>query len=446
MTRSDRFFGLKKNGTDIRTEIIAGVTTFVASMYIIIVNPSILAKGGLDYNAVLTATVLVSAFSSIMMGLYAGNPILIAPGMGINAYFTYAMVMHFGLSPETAFGAVFWTGIVFLLLSVFRLRVHIIKAFPVSVRVGGAAGIGLFIALIGFFNAHFIIVRHPFIGLGHINAMTVTFLAGLFITSILIVKNIRGALILGIVLTTLLAMPIGRWYGDASAFTGGNPVLVRVTDIMAFPDFSYVMKMDLLGSLKISILPAAFSLLFTDMFDSIVTFVGVAEAGNLKDPDGEPRNIYRSMIADGFGTLSGGIFGSSSGTAFIESATGIQAGGRTGLTAVVAGLLFLPFMFFSPLAELVPDIATAPVLVIVGSFMMKPVQTLDWNNMEDAIPAFVTLILIPLTYSITQGIIFGLLLFTLLKAVKGKYNEIKPVLVIIDLLALVVLYILLQIN
>jgi AGZA family xanthine/uracil permease-like MFS transporter len=437
----EHYFKLRENKTTLRTEVIAGATIFVASMYIIIVNPSILSKGGMNYNAVLTATILVSSFSSVLMGLYARNPILIAPGMGINAYFTYSMVIGLKIPVETALGAVFWSGIVFLFLSVFRLRVHILKAIPEPVRLGAAGGIGLFIALIGLFNAHFIVTRPPFIGLAKFDAMTMTFLAGLFIVSILVIKKVHGALILSIILTTLLALPIGRWYGDASAVTGGSAQLIRWTELMEMPDFRYVMKMDLLGSLKLSVLPAAFGLLFTDMFDSISTFVGVAEAGNLKDADGEPRNIYRSMIADAFGTLFGGIFGSSSGTAFIESASGIQAGGRTGLTAVVAGLLFLPFMFFSPLIELVPDIATAPVLVIVGVFMINPITKMDWGNFENAIPAFLALIMIPLTYSITQGIVFSLLMFTVLKVVRGKFKELSPALIIIDLLSILLLFV-----
>ena len=433
------FFKLKENGTNLRTEIIAGFTSFVAAMYIIIVNPSILSQAGMSYNAVLTATVLLSAFSSIMMGVYAKNPILVAPGMGINAYFTYSMVIGMHISVETALGAVFWSGIIFLLLSLFRIRTMILKAIPISIRYGTAVGIGLFITLIGLHNAGFITTKDPFIGMGHLNALTLTFVAGLFITAILVVLRVKGALIIGIIITTILSYPIGRWYGDASSVNFGNPVLISVKDIVSMPDFGYFFKLDLINSLKLSIFPATFGLLFTDMFDSISTFVGVAEAGNLKDETGEPKYIHQSLITDSFATIFGGLFGTSSGTAYIESAAGIQAGGRTGLTAVVVGLLFIPFMFLAPLAKVVPSIATAPALVIVGVYMMKPVRNIPWDKMDEAIPAFLALILIPLTYSITQGIIWGFLTFTLLKVVRGKASEIHPMLWIINAFSILLL-------
>jgi len=436
---AEDFFELKRNGTDLRTEIIAGFTSFVAAMYIIIVNPSILSQTGMAYSAVLTATVLLSAFSSIMMGVYAKNPILVAPGMGINAYFTYSMVIGMHIPIETALGAVFWSGVIFLLLSLFRIRTMILKAIPISIRYGTAVGIGLFITLIGLHNAGFITTKAPFIGMGHLNALTLTFIAGLFITAILVVLRVKGALIIGIIITTILSYPIGRWYGDASSVNFGNPLLISVTDIVSMPDFSYFFKLDLINSLKLSIFPATFGLLFTDMFDSISTFVGVAEANNLKDETGEPKYIHQSLITDSFATIFGGLFGTSSGTAYIESAAGIQAGGRTGLTAVVVGLLFIPFMFLAPLAKVIPSIATAPALVIVGVYMMKPVRNIPWDKMDEAIPAFLALILIPLTYSISQGIIWGFLTFTLLKIVRGKYSEIHPMLWIINAFSILLL-------
>jgi len=437
----NRYFKLKENQTNIKTEFIAGLTSFIAAMYIIIVNPAILSEGGMRYEAVMTATILVSAFSSIMMGIYAKNPILVAPGMGINAYFTYSIIINLEVAPETALGAVFWSGVIFFLLSIFRIRTMILKAIPNSVRFGAAAGIGIFITLIGLFKANFIVVKEPFIGMGELNFLTLSFITGLFIVSVLVVKKIKAALILGIIITTILAYPIGRWYGDASAINNGNPILVQIGDIISMPDFTYLFRLDFIGSLKLSIFPAAFGLLFTDMFDSIATFVGVAEASNLKDKDGEPLRIHRSMIADSFATIFGGIFGSSPGTAYIESASGIQAGGRTGLTAVFSGLLFIPFIFFAPLAKVIPDIATAPVLVIVGVYMMSPVVKINWNNFEEAIPAFLALILIPLTYSITQGIIWGFLIYTVLKIAKGKFQEIPVMLLVIDAFAILLLYV-----
>lgn len=289
----------------------------------------------------------------------------------------------------------------FVILSVFNVRNAIVKAIPPVVRIAGAVGIGLFIALIGFVNAGFIVAKPPLIGVKNMNAETLTFLAGLFITIILVVKQTKGALILGIILTTILALPIGRWWGDASVVNYATVSLVNWDGLYAAPDFSWFFKMDLIESLKYAMFPIIFAMMFVDMFDSITTFVGVAEAADLKSNNGEPRNMKKSLIVDAFSTLLAGLFGTSAGTAYIESAAGVYEGGRTGLSAVVTGLLFLPFMFFSPLAEIVPAIATAPILVLVGVFMASPLNKINWINLEEAIPAFLTIILIPLTYSLT---------------------------------------------
>jgi AGZA family xanthine/uracil permease-like MFS transporter len=242
-------------------------------------------------------------------------------------------------------------------------------------------------------------------------------------------------MILGITSTTLLAIPIGRLYGDASAITSGVPTLVTWKGLLAFPDFGMLMKLDLLGSLQYAMLPVIFVFLFTGMFDSLSTFIGVAEAGGLVDENGEPRYLKRALIADAFSTMISGIFGTSSGTAYIESATGIAEGGRTGLTAITAGLLFLPFMFLSPLLSVVPRIATAPALVLVGAFMMKPVLNINWGKLDDAFPAFLAMILIPLTYSITQGIIWGFISWTVIKLALGKRSEVSWMLIVIDVFA-----------
>ncbi len=435
----EKLFQLKSNNTSLKTEIIAGLTTFVAGMYIIIVNPSILAQAGMPYSAALTATVVLSAVSTIAMGLYAKNPILVAPGMGLNAYFTYTVVLGMGVKPEVALGAVFWSGVIFVLLSVFNIRNAIVKAIPPIVRIAGAVGIGFFIALIGFVNAGFIVAKPPLIGVKNIDAPTLTFLAGLFITIILVIRKTKGALIVGIILTTLLAFPIGRWWGNAADVNHGAASLVNWHGLYAAPDFSWFFKLDMVESLKYSLIPIIFAMMFVDMFDSITTFVGVAEAANLNDKDGNPHNLKKSLIVDAFATLLAGLFGTSAGTAYIESATGVYEGGRTGLTAVVTGLLFLPFMFFSPLAELVPSIATAPVLVLVGVFMAGPLKKIDWVNLEEAIPAFLTIVLIPLTYSLTQGLVYGLLAYTLIKVIKGKNNEIPLSLWLIDLFSVFML-------
>jgi len=423
----------------LKTEIIGGITTFLASMYIVIVNPSILQGAGMPFSGVLTATILVSAFSSIMMGLYAKNPILIAPGMGLNAFFTYSVVNGMGVEWDVALGAVFWSGIIFLLLSIFNIRTLILKAIPDQIRYAVAAGIGLFITLIGFANAKFIVhTPTTILGFNGLNSITITFVIGLFLTAVLVARRIKGALIMGIVATTILAIPIGRLWGDATEFFGAAS-LVAWKGFFAAPDLSLIFKLDLINSLKLSLWPVIFAFLFTDMFDSLSTFVGLAEAANLKNADGEPRNVKQSLIVDSFATIISGLFGSSPGTSYIESAAGIEEGGRTGLTAIVAGLLFLPFIFFSPLLSIVPPIATAPALVLVGVFMAKPITKISWSQFDDAIPAFLAMVLIPLTYSITQGIVWGFLSWTVIKLLVGKGKEITPMLLVIDMFAIAAL-------
>jgi AGZA family xanthine/uracil permease-like MFS transporter len=425
----DKYFDLLGNNSNSRTEIIAGVTTFLATMYIVVVNPAIISHTGMPFSGVLTATVLVTAFSSIAMGLYANNPIVLAPGMGINAFFTYTVVLGMGVRWETALGAVFWAGIVFILLSVFNVRTHIVRAIPLQLRCAVAAGIGLFITLIGFINAGFIASNTAtIIGRSVLDEKTLTFLAGMAITAVLVANKTKGALILGIVVSTIGAAAIGRLWG--------NEPVVAWQGLVAAPDFSTFWRLDLVGSLKFSMWPVIFALLFTDMFDSLSTFVGIAEAGNIKDDNGDPRNIKQSLIVDAFATTISGLTGTSSGTSYIESAAGIEEGGRTGLTAVVAGLLFLPLMFFSPLLSIVPAIATAPALVLVGVFMIKPVISINWAHYDDAIPAFLAMFLIPMTYSITQGIIWGFLSWTVIKIMAGKREDITPTLLVIDMFAI----------
>jgi len=428
--------------TSNRTEILAGVSSFLATMYIIVVNPSILSQAGMPFNAVLTATVILSFFCSLMMGLYAKNPIVVAPGMGMNAFFTFTAVKGMGISYQVALGAVFWAGVLFVILSAFNVRTYIVKAIPTQLRFAISAGIGLFISLIGFENAKFI-VDNPatLVGIASFkDPIVITFLIGLFVTAILIVRQTTGGIIIGIVLTTLLAIPIGRWWGDASAVNFGNAQLVTWQGVFSSPDFSLLFQLDLVNSLKVSLFPVIFAFVFTDMFDSISTFVGIAEAADLYDENGEPQNVKKSLMTDAVATLLGGILGTSPGTAYIESAVGIEQGGRRGLTAITAGLLFLPFMFLSPLLSIVPAIATAPALIIVGVFMMKPIAKINWSELDDAIPAFLALVLIPFSYSITQGIIWGFLSWTIIKVAVGKSKEVSLALWIIDAFALVALF------
>ena len=420
-----------------RREALGGSTTFLAMMYIIVVNPAILSQAGMSFSGVLTATVLVSALSSMAMGLYAGNPIALAPGMGLNAFFTYSVVQGMGVPWQVALGAVFWSGIVFFLLSIFNLRTLIVRAIPKQIRYGVSVGIGLFIALIGLMNANFI-VDHPatLIAQGPMTLLTFIFIAGLLVSAILVIKEVPGALMLGIVLTTLLSIPIGRFVGDASEVNRGVATLVTWQGLFAPPDFSLIFALDFLEALKPTLWPVIFAFVFTDMFDSLSTFVGVAEAADLLDEDGEPLQVKESLVVDGLSTTISGLLGTSPGTAYIESATGIQAGGRTGKTAIVTGLCFLPFMFCSPLLSMVPALATAPALVLVGVYMMKPVVKIHWQNLDDAIPAFLAMFLIPATYSITKGIVWGFLSWTVIKLVLGKKEEVTPTLILIDCLAI----------
>lgn len=437
----EEYFQFKKYKTDFKTEVIAGITTFLAAMYIIIVNPSILSAAGMPFSGVLTATVIVCAFSSIAMGIYAKNPILVAPGMGLNAFFTYSVVLGMGIKWQVALGTIFWSGIIFLLLSVFNIRVMIVQAIPKQLRYAISAGIGLFITFIGFVNAKFIVTNPAtLVGINKIDIIITTFLIGLIITSVMVIKRIKGALIIGILFTTLIALPIGRLYGNASSINFGVPTLVTWKGLFSYPDFSLLFTLDFINSLQFALFPVIFAFLFTDMFDSLSTFIGVAEAADLLEENGEPRNMKESLIVDAFSTTISGLAGTSSGTAYIESATGVEEGGRTGLTAIVSGLLFIPFMFFSPLLSIVPSIATAPALILVGVFMMKTVTKINWDKLDDAIPAFFGMILIPLTYSITQGIIWGFISWTIIKLFTGKRNEVSWMLIIIDILAIFALF------
>lgn len=405
----------------------------MATAYIIVVNPAVLSQAGMPFAAVLTATVLVSFFSSLMMGLYARNPILVAPGMGLNAFFTFSVVLGMHVPWAVALGAVFWAGIVFLLLSVFNIRTHIVNAIPLPLRYAITGGIGLFIALIGFVNAGFI-VHHPatVIGAGKLSPALIVFLFGLFVTGWFITRNIKGAVLLGMLATTLVACTLGRVWG-------GDVPVVTWKGFFAAPDFSLLFSLDLVHSLSWALAPVVFSFVFTGMFDGLSTFVALSEAAQLVDERGEPRNIKKSLITDAASTTLAGLFGSSPGTAYIESAVGIEAGGRTGLTAITGGLLFLPFLFLSPLLTAIPAVATAPALVLVGAYMIRPVVKIHWSKMEEAIPAFLAMVLIPFSYSITQGIVWGFLSWTFLKLVTGKHKDISTALWIIDAFAVVAL-------
>jgi len=425
------YFKFAARKTTAATEIRAGITTFLMMAYIIVVNPGILSKSGMPFSGVLFATVLVCAVSSIAMGLYANLPYGLAPGMGINAFFTFTMVIGMGIPWQTALGAVFVSGIVFVILSLTGVRTEIVRAIPSCLRLGLAAGIGLFLAFIGLESVGFIVTSPAtLITFGPMNAVTLLFVTGLVVTSALMLKKVPGALILGIIITSLLALIVSA-AGQGAGWLEA-PLVQAPATLLAWPNLDVFFRLDIVGALKLGMVMHIFSLLFVDLFDSIASFVGISQVAGLVDEDGTPLDMGKALLVDAGSTTLSGLFGTSSGTVYVESAAGIEEGGRTGLTAVVTGLLFLPFMFLAPLLSFIPEVATAPVLVLVGVFMAQPLMDINWKELEDAIPAFLAVILIPLTYSITQGVIWSFLIYTFIKLLRGKWREVHWMLYIID--------------
>lgn len=401
-------FELQKNNTTVSTEFFGGLASFLASFYIIIVNPAILSQAGLPFDAVCTATVMIAAVTTIFMGLYANNPIVLAPGMGMNAFFAFSVVLGRQVPTDVALGIVFWSGILCVILSILKVREKIIAFIPHSIRHAVSCGIGIFIAFIGLQKGG-VIVANPvtLVEMAPISHMTITFFVCLSLCAFLVMKKTRGALVLGIIFTFILTIPIGRWYGATP--------LIEWKGLVQMPNFDLFGKLNLVDSLHWALIPTIFSFMFTDLFDTISTLVGVCEAGNLLDKDGMPRNMKKTLIADAIATPIAAILGTSSTTSFIESAAGIQQGARTGLSSVFAGLLFLPFLFFSPLLSMFPVFTTAPILVIVGLFMMGSIAKIAWDRIDIALPAFLAVIMIPLTFSISTGLIVGIACHYLLK-------------------------------
>ena len=411
---------------NIRTEAIAGITTFFTMAYIIVVNPAILSTPGtgMAFSGVLTATVLICFSMTLLMGLYAKLPFGVAPGMGINAFFTYTIILTQGVWWQVALGIVFWAGVLFLLISVTRVRETIAKAIPAELRIGTAAGIGILLTFIGLKNAG-LIVSDPvtFVKLGVLGRETVLAIFGLIVTITFMLRGSALAYLAGIFSVTLFAWAASMVPSPASVFSA--------------PDFQTVfLKLDIVGALKLSLLPAIIGILFTDLFDSISTFVGVAHAADLLDENGYPRNLRQGLIVDSVATFGAGLAGTSSGTAYIESIAGINSGGRTGLTSVFTALCFLPCFFLAPLAGMVPLYATAPVLVLVGAAMFKSVGAINFGKIEEGLPGFLTIILIPLTFSITQGILWGFIAHVGLYLAVGRRREIHPVMYVLALIAI----------
>ena len=409
----------------LRTEAIAGITTFFTMSYIVVVNPTILSTPGtgMAFSGVLTATVLICFVMTLMMGVYAKLPFAVAPGMGINAFFTFTIILTQGVWWQTALGIVFWAGVLFLIISVTPIREIIAKAIPAELRIATATGIGVFITFIGLKNAGFI-TSDPvtYVKLGTLGLQTVLAIIGLVVTVLLLIRRSAMAYLAGMFVVTVIAWAAGQIKAPPS--------------FVSPPDFQTVfLKLDILGALKLSLLPAIVGILFTDLFDSISTFIGVAHAADMLDENGNPRNLRQGLIVDSFATFGAGLAGTSSGTAYIESIAGIDSGGQTGMTSVFTALCFLPCFFLAPLAGMVPVYATAPVLILVGAAMFKSVSHIDFRKIEEGLPAFLTIILIPLTFSITQGILWGFISHVGLYLVVGRRKEIHPVMYVLALVA-----------
>src|SRR5215468_534073 len=412
---------------DLKTEAIAGITTFFTMSYIVVVNPQIISadgKTGMAFSGVLTATVIICFTMTLLMGLYAKLPFAVAPGMGINAFFTYTIILGKGVPWPTALGIIFWAGTLFLLISVTPVRESIAKAIPPELRIAAGAGIGIFLTFIGLKNAGFIVADPvTFVKLGMLGKPALLAIVGVVIAAFFMARKSAFAFLISIAIVTLAAWALG--------------MITRPQGLFNLPDFKSVfLKLDIFGALKLSLVPAIIAVMFTDLFDSISTFIGVAHAGDLLDKEGHPKNLRQGLIVDSLATLGAGLAGTSSGTAYIESVAGIRMGGRTGLTSVFTALCFLPCFFIAPIAGMVPPFATAAVLILVGASMFKSVGQIRFGQLEEGLPAFLTIILIPLTFSITQGILWGFISHVALYLLVGRRREIHPVMFVLALVAI----------
>jgi len=411
----DRIFKLSAQGTSVRTEVLAGFTTFLTMAYIVIVNPTILGQAGMPIAAVAAATCLAAGFGSILMGLIANYPIALAPGMGLNAYFTFTVVKGMGLPWETALGCVFLSGVAFLVLTVAGIRQLIVGAIPRPLFSAVAAGVGLFIAFIGLKEAG-IIVADPAttVALGDLTKPTAALaILGLLIMGGLMVWRVKGAILIGI----LVAAVVG-WALGLAKITPGESGLSALTATAFKLDIPAALHLN--GGMGMALAEVIFVFLFVDLFDNVGTLVAVTKKAGLVQPDGAIPRLNRILTADSIATIGGSLAGTSTVVSYIESASGVAAGGRTGLTAVVVGVLFLITLFFAPWVQAIPAAATAPALIIVGSMMVGALADIDWDDPGVAIPAFLTVIAIPLTFSIANGLAFGITAFAGLKLVRGQ--------------------------
>ncbi|WP_087066656.1 NCS2 family permease [Intestinibacillus massiliensis] len=433
----EKVFKLKQNNTTLRTEIMAGLTTFMTMAYILIVNPSILGASGMDAGAVLTATAVASFLGTACMALFANYPFALAPGMGLNAYFAYTVVIQNGYTWQTALAAVFVEGLIFILLSLVNVREAIFNAIPKNLKSATSVGIGLFIAFIGLQNAGIIVGNDStLVALGNVKTVGVALaLIGTLITIALVVRKVRGALLWGILITWLLGI-VCQLTGiyvvnpDAGVFS-----LIPEKIFSLPPSIGPVFfKMDFHGIHILDFAIVVFSFLFVDLFDTLGTLIGVSEKAGYLDKDGKLPRIKGALMADAVGTTAGAVLGTSTVTTFVESASGVTDGGRTGLTSIVTGLLFLVALVFTPVITVIPSFATAPALIVVGLFMLENVTKIEFADYTEGFPAFMTILMMIVAYSISTGLVFGVLSYVLLKLLSGRVKELNPVIVIIGIL------------
>ena len=435
----EKLFKLKEHNTDVKTEILAGVTTFMTMAYILAVNPNILSAAGMDRGAVFTATAVASFLGTMLMAIFSNYPFALAPGMGLNAYFAYTVVLQYGYSWQIALLAVFVEGLIFIVLSLTNVREAIFNAIPMTLKSAVSVGIGLFIAFIGLQNAKIIInddttllTYQKFAGeeFSTVGITALLALIGILITAVLLIKNVKGGILFGILITWVLGMicELAGLYvpnPDAGWFSVIPHAIVSFDFSAIGNTFGQVFKADFASVKILDFIVIMFSFLFVDLFDTLGTLIGVSSKANMLDKDGKLPRIRGALLADAVATSIGAIFGTSTTTTYVESAAGVTEGGRTGLTAIVTGLLFLLALIFSPLFLTIPSFATAPALVIVGFYMMGSVAKIDFNDMTDAIPAFLCIIAMPLAYSISEGIAIGVISWTVISLISGKAREKK---------------------
>lgn len=421
----EKQFKLKEHGTDVKTEVIAGVTTFMTMAYILAVNPGMLSETGMDIGGVFTATALSSAIACFMMALMANYPFALAPGMGLNAFFTYSVVFGMSRSWQFALTAVFIEGIIFILLSFFNVREAIFNSIPMNLKKAVSVGIGLFIALIGFVNAGIVVTGDgTILGLGDLlSNQALLALLGLIITGILLAKKVKGALFIGIIATTLIGIPLGVTQLPSGGILSLPP---SVKDVAFKFEWSNVFTWDMLIVM--------FSFLFVDVFDTIGTLIGVASKADMLDEEGRLPKVKQALLADAIGTTIGACLGTSTVTTYVESASGVAEGGRTGLTAFTTAIMFVLALFLAPLFLMIPGAATAPALILVGLFMMSPIKDIDLDDFTEAIPAFLTIVMMPFAYSIAEGIVFGMVSYAVLKTLTGRHKEVSITMYILAIL------------